>query len=152
MSIENVDTYINTQLTDEEEILRGVIISARQVQTMLWGGANGAWGLEEWRRMFRKRVAKIDAIKEDNPHAHIELKKRLLQTAALAVALINVVDVAGAIPKRDDDAPESNLPEFTNVVNPVAGQVCRKCGNHMLTLGASCEFDGASCVAKKGKR
>ncbi len=114
MSIEDVDAYVNTALTEEEEILRGVIISARQVQTMLWGGANCSWGLEEWRRMFRKRIAKIDAIAEDNPHAHVELKKRLLQTAALAIALINIIDEAGCIPKRVADALESNLPEYAD--------------------------------------
>lgn len=150
MSLNDVNIYMQQILTKEEEILGNVILAAREVQTMLWGAANCSWGLEEWRRMFRKRVAKIDAINEDNPHAHVELKKRLLQTAALSIALINTIDEAGEIPKRVDDAPESNLPEYSGVVNPVAGQVCRKCGEHMFTLDSFCEFDGDTCVAKKG--
>jgi hypothetical protein len=34
-------------------------------------------------------------------------------------------------------------------VNPRANEVCRKCGNHMFVLGARCEFDGGTCVAKR---
>ena len=43
----------------------------------MWGEHNANWGLEEWKRMFRKRVVKIDDIDPENPHATIELKKRL---------------------------------------------------------------------------
>lgn len=95
----------------EEEAIKEVIVAARTVQTFLWGDSNGEWGLEEWRRMFRKRVAKLDEVDESNPHASVELKKRLLQTAALAVALIAVIDRVG-VPERSPDAPPSNLPQF----------------------------------------
>ncbi len=97
----------------EEKVVQEAIIAARKIQTFLWGDANGEWGLEEWKRMFRKRVAKIDAIDESNPHAAVELRKRLLQTAALAVALITVVEKVG-IPERSSDAPPSNLPQFAD--------------------------------------
>lgn len=103
--------YRPYQPTSEELAIVDAVMAARRVQTFLWGKANGDWGLEEWKRMFRKRVAKLDDIDEHNPHAAVELKKRLLQTAALAVALIAVVDRIG-IPERSSGAPPSNLPQF----------------------------------------
>lgn len=101
------------ELTQEETAMLDVLIAARKVQTFLWGTSNGEWGLEEWKRMFRKRVAKMDAVDEQNPHAAVELKKRLLQTAALAVALIATIDQVG-IPQRSTTAPPSNLPQFAD--------------------------------------
>jgi hypothetical protein len=99
-------------MTPEEEAIRDVVLAARKVQTFLWGKANGSYGLEEWRRMFRKRVVKLDEVDvENNPHAAIEIKKRLLQTAALAVALIAVIEEHG-IPQKAADAPPSNLPQY----------------------------------------
>lgn len=92
------------------------IEAARQVQTFLWGEANGEWGLEEWLRMFRKRVAKLEEVRRDNPHAAVELKKRLLQTAALSIALIGVIDRDGVPWSAKPDAPPSNLPEFARPV------------------------------------
>ena len=68
------------------------VLSARRVQRLLWGDSDNYQGLEEWRRMFRKRWAKIDEVKLDNPHWHIELKKRLLQNAALSIALLGIVN------------------------------------------------------------
>lgn len=103
--------------SEEERVaIAEVIESARQVQTFLWGEANGSWGLEEWLRMFRKRVAKLEEVKQSNPHASVELRKRLLQTAALSVALIGIIDRDGVPWESSPDAPPSNLPEFQNPV------------------------------------
>jgi hypothetical protein len=89
--------------------LKEAIRAARQVQTFLWGEANGKWGLEEWLKMFRKRVAKVEAIRRENPHADVELKKRLLQTAALSIALIGIIDRDGIPWDASPSAPPSNL-------------------------------------------
>ncbi len=99
---------------DEEHAIAEVIRSARTVQEFLWGECNGAWGLEEWRRMFRKRAKKIDDIKPNNPHAMVELRKRLLQNAALSVALISLIDKGVVL---EEDGPtdfQSNLPEYAD--------------------------------------
>jgi hypothetical protein len=96
--------------------LEEAIKAARRVQTFLWGEANGSWGLEEWLRMFRKRVAKLEEVKRDNPHAAIELKKRLLQTAALSVALCGIIDKEGVPWDAAPEAPPSNLPQFAATV------------------------------------
>lgn len=64
------------------------IRAARTVQDFLWGEKDFSWGIEGWKRMFRKRVAKIDAVDGAAKHAAVELRKRLLQTAALSVAMM----------------------------------------------------------------
>ncbi len=99
------------KLKEEEQYLAESIIAARKIQTLLWGEANDKWGLEEWRRMFAKRNAKIEAIDPENPHAIVELKKRLLQNAALSIALINILHNGEDIKADNDDIP-SNLPEY----------------------------------------
>lgn len=98
-------------LSKEEQFIHEAIIAARKIQTMLWGQANGSWGLEEWRRMFIKRFVKIELIDSSNPHAIVELKKRLLQNAALSVALMGILHYGRPIDIVNDQIP-SNLPEY----------------------------------------
>lgn len=100
-------------LSIEERYLKAAIIAARKIQTFLWGVANGSWGLEEWRRMFIKRYKKIEAIDPKNPHAIVELKKRLLQNAALSIALLAILHFKRPIDIVNDDIP-SNLPDYTD--------------------------------------
>jgi len=99
-------------LTSEEEQIKEVIIASRLLEEYLWGEYNGKWNIEEWRRMFRKRIKKIDDIDVNNPHAIIEMRKILLQNAALSVALMKILDDKG-IPLQDCDVP-SNLPEYAD--------------------------------------
>lgn len=61
--------------------------------------------------MFRKRVAKLDEVDIANPHAAVEMKKRLLQTAALSVALMAIIDKHGINWEGTGDTP-SNLPQY----------------------------------------
>lgn len=98
-------------LSIEEKFIKAAIIAARRIQTFLWGEANGSWGLEEWRRMFIKRVRKIELIDPRNPHAIVELKKRLLQNAALSIALLVILHFGRPIDIVNDRIP-SNLPEY----------------------------------------
>ena len=100
------------KLTDEEEQIKEVIIAARTLEEYLWGEYNGEWNIEEWRRMFRKRIQKIDDIDVNNPHAIIEMRKRLMQNAALSVALMKILDTDG-IPLKECVIP-SNLPQYAN--------------------------------------
>ena len=50
----------------EEQQLAEAIVAARKMQEFLWGEYNGQWNIEEWRRMFRKRIQKIDDILSGN--------------------------------------------------------------------------------------
>jgi len=99
-------------MNKEERIILEVIKSARIIQEFLWKDMNTEAGLEEYKRMFRKRISKIDEIDMSNPHWRIELKKRLLQTAAISINLINKINEgslshAGIHPKL-----KSNLNQY----------------------------------------
>jgi len=96
--------------TDEEEQIKEVIIASRKLEEYLWGEYNGQWNIEEWKRMFRKRIQKIDDIDINNPHAIIEMRKRVMQNAALSIALMKILDTRG-IPTDKCDIP-SNLPQY----------------------------------------
>lgn len=104
-------------LQDEEQYIFDVIKAARTIQEFLWADMNSESGLEEFRRMFRKRVAKIEAISMDNPHWRVELNKRLLQTAAICVNLM--AKTAGGRLTHDGIHPTlpSNLPEYERQVS-----------------------------------
>lgn len=96
----------------EEENILEVIKAARIIQDFLWGGMNDGIGLEEFKRMFRKRIIKIEEITMSNPYWKIELRKRLLQVAAIAINLITKID-NNEINREDihSDKP-SNLPQY----------------------------------------
>ena len=87
--------------TDEEKQIREVIIASRKLEEYLWGEYNGQWNIEEWRRMFRKRIKKID--------------ERLMQNAALSIALLKILDTKG-MPAEDCEIP-SNLPQYAKMDN-----------------------------------
>lgn len=95
----------------EEKIILEAIQSAREIQTFLWGDPNGEWGLEEWKRMLRKRIEKIDQIDPDRPHSIVELRKRLLQNAALSIALLELLN-HGMLQTDNKNGLLSNLPEY----------------------------------------
>jgi hypothetical protein len=69
--------------------------------------------LEEFKRMYRKRVAKIDEIDENNPHAMIELKKRITQIAAISINLLNRLDNGGISNEMESI---SNLPQYSKKI------------------------------------
>jgi len=103
------------KITTEEKIIYDTIISARKIQQYLWGRCNSKWGILEWAKMFKKRIVKIDDIDINNPHAIIELKKRLLQNSALCVALLALIEKSEAVKILQDDTNQnipSNLPQY----------------------------------------
>ena len=100
------------RLLTEENAIANIIRSARTIQEYLWGDVNRQFGFEEWRRMFRKRVAKLDTIDSSNPYAMTELKKRVLQVGALAVALLAILEKEKTLPEHKSNEPPSNLPGY----------------------------------------
>jgi hypothetical protein len=96
------------ELSSEEQVTYDVILAARKVQNYLFGKPDGCYGWEEWRRMFRKRLVKLDNIDESKQSANIEVRKRLLQTAALAVAFIHLIDKLGHIPVKVSNRPSDH--------------------------------------------
>ncbi|WP_319408794.1 hypothetical protein [uncultured Desulfosarcina sp.] len=117
-----------TTLFGEERCIADVIRAARSIQEFLWADMNSACGLEEFRRMFRKRVAKIDAIRMDNPHWQVELNKRLLQTAAICVNLMAKTTRARITFDGIHPTLPSNLPEYDRQTNHPSGR--QACNEH----------------------
>lgn len=76
----------------QDRYIRRAIKTARNMQDFLWGHQNNSWDLEEWRAMLRKRISKLDAISLDNPHYKVELKKRLVQIAAVSINCLCQID------------------------------------------------------------
>lgn len=82
-------------MNNEEKIIKETIKAARVIQNFLWSGINDGAGFEEFRRMLRKRLIKMDAIKFENPYWKIEARKRLLQLAAISIQAIGRLDNPG---------------------------------------------------------
>jgi hypothetical protein len=69
-----------------------IIFAARVIQEFLWKEhRNEQLSLELWKRLLDKRLDKINLIQRSNPHWQVELRKRLLQNAALSLACINLI-------------------------------------------------------------
>ena len=99
-------------MLSEEKNIIVVIKAARQIQEFLWADMNNGAGLEEFKRMFRKRLSKIEEIDMSNPHWKVELKKRLLQIAAISVNLMTKLDKNEITHEGIHPTKVSNLPQF----------------------------------------
>lgn len=126
---------------EEREAISQAIESARKIQTFLWGESRRESGLSNWIAMFRKRVDKLEQINRDNPHASVEIRKRLLQNAALSIALIGIIDRDGVpwdakpneekIPEQKKESCDQNKDSIGE--NPH----CKECGKQ-LEIGDWC--------------
>jgi hypothetical protein len=83
-------------LTQEEQIIYDILIASRDVQNYIWGLDNlmfdGDFDPKIWAFIFEKRVNKIKEINTLNPNSRIELRKRVLQQAALSVLALKLLD------------------------------------------------------------
>jgi hypothetical protein len=98
------------------EKIKQAISAARDVQEFLWSKMNKSAGFEEWKRMLRKRLIKIENLDTSNPHFQVELRKRLLQMAACSIAFLEEMEKREI---KDEIHPslESNLPEYSKKVD-----------------------------------
>ena len=83
------------ELTIEEQIIFKALVEARSIQDYLWGRLNSVFAemnVANFTKLFQKRVDKISILNASNPHAKVELKKRLLQQAALSILALRVLD------------------------------------------------------------
>ena len=83
---------INEELTKEEDCIKNVILSARHIQEFLWDETREHTSLLNFERMLHKRVIKISEISCLDDHWRVELRKRLLQLAAISINLIYRLD------------------------------------------------------------
>jgi hypothetical protein len=78
--------------TDLEHI-GDVILAARTVQDFLWKDVEErGYDFDLWKEILGKRFRKIEDLDLENHHAITELRKRLLQTAAVSVAWLIALD------------------------------------------------------------
>ena len=84
-------------MSNEESLIYDAIVNARKIQSFLMNEQNesGPLVMEDWAKLFQKRVDKIAEIDTRNPSAIIELRKRLLQQAALSIKALNVLQTRG---------------------------------------------------------
>jgi hypothetical protein len=102
------------KLKDEEKYLFETIMAARKIQSFLWGEfEETSADIEEFLRMFRKRVVKLDELDFNNPHYQIELKKRVMQIVAIGINFMNRLDNNNF---TDKPLLQSNLPQYNKPI------------------------------------
>lgn len=84
-------------LTEEEKLIFEAIVAGRKVQDFLWGELSLTKkpfeiNKEEWTYVFQKRINKISEIDFNHKSALVELRKRLLQQAALSIQAMVVLN------------------------------------------------------------
>jgi hypothetical protein len=97
-------------LNQEEKFIHEALVASRKVQEFLWGDFNcSSANFEEFKRMYRKRLVKLEEIRPDNPHALIEAKKRILQIAAISINFLCKIESKSL---TNEPVLPSNLPQF----------------------------------------
>jgi hypothetical protein len=76
----------------EQNIIVDALEAASTVERILNNGEHKDWDFDELHSAFIRCGKKIDGIDVSDPQWHVELKRRLLQNAALSVALIRIID------------------------------------------------------------
>ncbi len=77
----------------DEEYVAKVLLAAREIQEFLWGDAHeSGLDFELWKDILGKRMRKIGEIDPTRPHAATEMRKRLVQTAAVAIGWLVALD------------------------------------------------------------
>ena len=82
-------------LQQDEKLILEALIEARKVQDYIWQDLSllhKPYDTTAWANVFNKRVQKIYQINSNNPSAKIELRKRVLQQAALSIMALKVLD------------------------------------------------------------
>jgi len=105
-------------LNEEEKYIHEALIASRKVQEFLWGDFNcSSANFEEFKRMYRKRLVKLDEINPQNPHALIEAKKRILQIAAISINFLCKIESNSL---TNEPAKPSNLPQFSEKIEHIS--------------------------------
>ena len=99
---------MRTDYSPDEARLADALLVARRVQDFIWGdlaeGGDLVFDQAAWTAMFQKRVDAIESLDVDHPSAVVELRKRVLQQAALSVRALVVLD--GGVAVRDRSSAE----------------------------------------------
>jgi hypothetical protein len=88
------------QFADDARLVAEAVIEARHIQEFIWADqslSRRPYDPEAWRKVFQKRVDAIAAIDPKSKSAMVELRKRLLQQAALSIKALVVLRHEGAV-------------------------------------------------------
>ena len=84
------------KLTSEEKIIQQAIIAGRKVQEFLWQELShthdNSFDQNLWASVFQKRVDKIKQLNLSTINHKVELRKRILQQAALSIAALKLLN------------------------------------------------------------
>ena len=81
--------------TYDEQLIAEAILEGRKVQEYLWQELsllNKPYNTKIWETVFSKRVKKISELDCSNVSCKVELRKRILQQAALSILALRVLD------------------------------------------------------------
>ncbi len=83
----------------QEHAIADVLRAARDVQDFLWGTPDQRPEMTMSRlvRELEKRIRKLDEVDLSRPTHVVEVRKRLLQVAALSIAWIERIELAGKL-------------------------------------------------------
>ena len=79
---------------DDLQFVAEAVMEARRIQEFIWDDqslSRQSFDPERWRYVFQKRVDAIAEIRPSSPAAMVELRKRLLQQAALSIKALAVL-------------------------------------------------------------
>lgn len=83
---------MNIKLAEREQYILDALMASRQVQDFLWGEGLKKVEPEQLKdvciEMFQKRIDKLKEIDFTNKSSKVELRKRILQTAAISIKLL----------------------------------------------------------------
>jgi hypothetical protein len=79
---------MGNEFDNDVQVIMEAVLEARHIQEFIWGDESRSqlpYDAKEWQRIFQKRVDAIAAVNMSLPSASVELRKRLLQQAALSI-------------------------------------------------------------------
>lgn len=96
--------------TQDEELIAEAVREARHIQEFIWGAESRSqqrYDAEAWRVIFQKRVDAISHVNPSLPAAIVELRKRLLQQAALSIKALVALRQRGLVLASKPDTKSS---------------------------------------------
>lgn len=83
-------------LTKDEQLILEAMFNGRRIQEYLWQelslSMEERYDPAQWKKVFQKRIDKIEQLDMSNPMAKVELRKRILQQATLSIIALKVLD------------------------------------------------------------
>lgn len=115
----------------DETIIQEALLAARKVQEFLWDDyslLHQPYDPDIWHMVFQKRLNKIGEVQDITGSGKVELRKRLLQQAALSIAAIRVLDsVKDGDTEQLGDHHKRRLPaRLSNILMQLCAEVYDK--------------------------